>query len=332
MSFRMLRSGLLTTIQDLGRYGYQKFGVPVSGAMDPFALRIANLLVGNAEGDAALEMTMLGPVIEWENDALIAITGADLSATICGMPMPSWRPVLVKKGSVLVCGRFHAGCRAYLAVAGGLDVPCVMGSRSTYLRGGIGGYQGRALQAGDVLPVGRPSDRSIALMEKLERTLSPAGYSAAAWRVGTAYLSPFAGRRFVRVIPGCHYDCFAAESRQLFWQQAFQVSPQSDRMGYRLTGPRLHLAEPMELISEAVALGTVQVPPDGNPIILLADRQTTGGYPRIGQIATVDIPVVAQIRPGEDIRFVGITLAEAEQLYLAREKEIQELSRGISLK
>ncbi|NGQ93670.1 biotin-dependent carboxyltransferase family protein [Brevibacillus sp. SYP-B805] len=332
MTLTIVKPGLLTTIQDLGRYGFQKFGVPVSGAMDPFALRIANLLVGNEEGQAALEITLQGPTLRVESDALLAVTGADLGATINGQPFPCWRPVLIKQGSVLAFGTARTGCRAYLAVAGGFDVPLVMASRSTYLRGRLGGLQGRALQAGDVLKADSPSAAALSLMDLL--AAGPPGrlHAAAAWGVGAEILADYTQRRIFRVMPGSHYAHFTAESRQDFWRKAFRVTPQSDRMGYRLAGPVLRAAAPLELLSEAVACGTIQVPPDGNPIILTADRQTTGGYPRFGQIATADMPILAQVRPGEEIRFVEITLPEAERLYLDRERKIAELKYGILLK
>ncbi|UGB33458.1 biotin-dependent carboxyltransferase family protein [Metabacillus sp. B2-18] len=322
-----LRSGLLTTIQDLGRYGYQKYGVIVSGAMDTYSLRIANLLVGNSEGEAALEITLMGPTLLFEKDMLIAITGGDLSPTIEGVSVPLWRPVFVKKGSKLQFGAQKSGCRAYLAVAGGFAVKRMMKSKSTYLRAEIGGYQGRAIQEGDMLET-----NSISEGVKLKNMQSTSSFLTANWSVRWNEFLPFAKNPNIRVLPGAQFEHFTQQSKQQFFTQSFRVSPQSDRMGYRLSGPAIELEKKMEMLSEAVAHGTIQIPPDGNPIILLADRQTTGGYPKIGQVATVDLPVVAQVMPGQSISFTEITLEEAERLYLEREKSLKQLAVSITYK
>ncbi|MGO4889231.1 biotin-dependent carboxyltransferase family protein [Anaerobacillus sp. MEB173] len=325
MSMKVLRPGLLTTIQDLGRVGYQKYGVIMSGAMDTYALRVANLLVGNEEGEAGLEITLSGPTLQFEKDSLIAITGGDLSPTIENKPVPQWKPVVVKKGSVIQFGHCITGCRAYLAVAGGFDVPEVMESRSTYLRAGIGGYHGRALQIGDQIEFRDTSELSLLIQRLTE--IDEQYFLTTSWSVKQAD-----NKQKIRVLRGAQYDAFTSESKDAFFEKRFQVSPQSDRMGYRLSGAALTFSQSLEMISEAVSLGTVQVPPDGNPIILLADRQTTGGYPRIGQVVTVDIPLIAQMKPGEFIQFEEISLKEAEQLFMNRERDIRELSTGLSLK
>ncbi|WP_018131854.1 5-oxoprolinase subunit C family protein [Effusibacillus pohliae] len=332
MSIRVMRPGLLTSLQDLGRHGVQKYGVVASGAMDPFALRLANLLVGNEEAEAALEMTIQGPTLLFERDALIAICGAALSPKIDGRSVPEWRPVLVKGGSVLQFGMAIAGCRAYLAVAGGFDVPVVMGSRSTYLRAGIGGFQGRALKEGDVLRVRPASRRSLHRMRKLAKGMDSCPFAATDWAVTSDLLPAYGKNPVIRAMRGGQFDWFTVDSQERFFTEPFQVTPQSDRMGYRLSGARLRLAEPRELISEAVAAGTVQVPAGGQPIVLLADRQTTGGYPKIAQVASVDLPVIAQVKPGETVRFQEITLEEAQALYRRREREIELLKQGIALK
>ncbi|BCJ86234.1 5-oxoprolinase subunit C family protein [Effusibacillus dendaii] len=326
MSIQVIRPGLLTTVQDLGRLGQQKHGVIVSGAMDPFALRIANLLVGNDEREAALEITLMGPTIRFQKDCVIAICGGNLSPKIDGQPIPDWRPVWVKQGSLLQFGSPQTGCRAYLAVAGGFDVPVVMGSRSTYLRAGIGGFYGRALREGDVLPIGCRSMWEAAEWRERE------GRFFAGWFVDTRIRPKYGKNPTVRVMRGGEFDWFAKDIQQQFFAASFQVTPQSDRMGYRLSGPQLALSEPKELISEAVAAGTVQVPAEGNPIILLADRQTTGGYPKIAQVATVDLPILAQVTPGERIRFEEISLSQAQELYRLREREIGILRQGIKFR
>ncbi|MDQ0252840.1 antagonist of KipI [Evansella vedderi] len=330
MSIKINRPGLLTTIQDLGRVGFQKYGVIVSGAMDSYALRIANLLIGNEEGEAAIEITLTGPTVEFEQDALIAITGGDMSPTIEKVPVPLYKPVYVRKGSVLQFGPCLSGCRAYLAIAGGLDIEEVMGSRSTYLRAGIGGYKGRPLKAGDELAINTPGQQSARLIEDLS-TSSNGPFSTTSWRVTTNFLKPVSVNT-IRVLSGSYYERFTPESRRSFFGQTFKVTPQSDRMGYRLSGPSLQLSESFEMISDAVALGTIQVPSDGNPIVLLADRQTTGGYPRIGQVVSVDISLMAQLKPGDSCRFKEVTVQEAEQLYLKREHELNELRTGVMFK
>ncbi|WP_285849129.1 biotin-dependent carboxyltransferase family protein [Metabacillus litoralis] len=332
MTITTLRSGLLTTIQDLGRYGYQKYGVIVSGAMDSYSLRIANLLVGNSEGEAALEITLMGPTLLFEKDMLIAITGGDLSPTIEGASVPLWRPVFVKKGSKLQFGLQKSGCRAYLAVAGGFAVNEIMKSKSTYLRAEIGGYQGRAIQEGDILEVNSMSEGAFSQIEKLKNKQNKRPFQPANWSVRWNEFLPLIKNPNIRVLPGTQYEKFTSHSKEQFFTQSFRVSPQSDRMGYRLSGPAIELEEKLEMLSEAVAHGTIQIPPDGNPIILLADRQTTGGYPKIGQVATVDLPVVAQVMPGQSISFTEITLEDAERLYLEKEKNLKQLAVSITYK
>ncbi|WP_285842880.1 biotin-dependent carboxyltransferase family protein [Metabacillus litoralis] len=332
MTITTLRSGLLTTIQDLGRYGYQKYGVIVSGAMDSYSLRIANLLVGNSEGEAALEITLMGPTLLFEKDMLIAITGGDLSPTIEGASVPLWRPVFVKKGSKLQFGLQKSGCRAYLAVAGGFAVNEIMKSKSTYLRAEIGGYQGRAIQEGDILEVNSMSEGAFSQIEKLKNKQNKRPFQPANWSVRWNEFLPLIKNPNIRVLQGAQYEKFTSHSKEQFFTQSFRVSPQSDRMGYRLSGPAIELEEKLEMLSEAVAHGTIQIPPDGNPIILLADRQTTGGYPKIGQVATVDLPVIAQVMPGQSISFTEITLEDAERLYLEKEKNLRQLAVSITYK
>ncbi|HWR45609.1 biotin-dependent carboxyltransferase family protein [Sporomusa sp.] len=332
MSITVLRPGLLTTVQDLGRYGYQKYGVIVSGAMDAYSLRVANLLVGNAEGEAGLEITLMGPVLRFERDMLVAITGGDLSPTIAGKPVPLWRPVYIQKGSILKFGHSKSGCRAYLAVAGGYNISSVMGSKSTYQRAGIGGFKGRAMQADDVLEINSPQTDSLWFIWQLTKQAACSPVIATPWYAGKVHLGLDSDPVAVRVMRGGQFEQFTDESKAKFWDSVFQVTPQSDRMGYRLSGSALLLAEPLEMVSEAVALGTIQVPPDGNPIVLLADRQTTGGYPKMGQVALVDVAKVAQIKPGGKIRFEEITVNEAARLYREREKAIDSLRTAIGLK
>ncbi|TYP71404.1 biotin-dependent carboxyltransferase family protein [Paenibacillus methanolicus] len=364
MSIEVIRPGLLTTVQDLGRPGLQRFGVTPGGAMDTLAMRMANVLAGNNEREAVLEATMAGPSLAFERDTLLAIAGGDLSPAIDGEPAPMNRPLYVPAGRTLAFGRPRRGCRAYVAVSGGFDVPEAMGSRSTYLRGGLGGYEGRALQAGDRLAIRAPDDLGSRMAAHMSRELSASErpFLAATWSavglhpwerlVRAAGAEPIAAGRpgqgrsalagasgsshaataIIRVLPATHEALFADESLNAIYGEAFAVAPQSDRMGYRLTGTPLRLRQPAELLSEAVAFGTVQVPPDGQPIVLMADRQTTGGYPRIAQVASVDLPLLAQLKPGDRVVFEAITASEAERLLLARERELARLRAGIRLK
>ncbi|TLS38667.1 biotin-dependent carboxyltransferase family protein [Pseudalkalibacillus caeni] len=326
------KPGLLTSVQDLGRYGYQKYGVIASGVMDQLAHRVANLLVGNPDNEPTIEITLLGPVIEFQEDALISLCGGDLSPTIDGNPIRTWRAVLVKKGSQLRFGQSKNGCRAYLAVAGGINVPTVMESSSTYLRAEIGGFQGRALKAGDQVSTGALNDISRSILKHLSFEDKGESFVEMDWSVATDLVPNFESPATVRVIRGRQYDLFSEESRSRFYSEPFTVTTQSDRMGYRLTGPHLELETPAEMISEAVNFGSIQVPSEGNPIVLLADRQTTGGYPKIGQIATVDLPIIAQLKPSDTITFEEISHGEAQLLYIEREQKLQQLYQGISLK
>ncbi|PPA83657.1 KipI antagonist [Brevibacillus laterosporus] len=335
MSIRVIKPGLLTLIQDQGRFGFRKYGVVTSEAMDPMALRIANMLVGNAEQLATLEMTLTGAELAFEHDSLIAITGADLSFTINGERLPMWRPIFIKSGTVVKGGGCRTGCRAYLAIAGGIEVEQVLGSRSTYARAGMGGYQGRSLQAGDYISVGEPANVTRAFLEKwynrLAKQTSLRSWTSVDWSVSADCLATYRRNPQVRISRGTHFSLFTSESQQNLFQSSYKITPQSDRMGYRLQGAMLDLVEPIELLSEAVAFGTIQVPAEGYPIILLADRQTTGGYPRIGQVATVDLPILAQMKPGEEIMFTEIERDESEKLLMEREQFFIELQQGILL-
>ncbi|KMK91113.1 biotin-dependent carboxyltransferase family protein [Rossellomorea marisflavi] len=321
----VLKPGLLTTIQDLGRTGFQQYGVSVSGSIDPLAHKVANLLAGNESGAALIEITLTGPHLRFHGQTLLSICGADFSPTINGVPQPLWKPLRVDEGDILRFGTTKEGCRAYLAVAGGIEVPEVMGSHSTYLRAGIGGYRGRALQKGDRLTVGTPS--CLAKEMSNELSMNP----QTDWSIPYELIG-HARSRTIRIMPGNEYGHFQKESREALFNQSYTVSPRSDRMGCRLSGPALQTEAHRDMISEAVTSGTIQVPPDGQPIILLADRQTTGGYPKIAEVASIDLPRIAQAKPGDELRFAPITHEEAQRLYLRRERQLRELRQGISLK
>jgi antagonist of KipI len=295
--------------------------------MDTLALRLANTLVGNAATAAGLEFTLTGPVLQFEADALIAITGAVFSPAIGGAPVPAGRAVLVRAGGELSFGACMAGCRAYLAIAGGVDVPVVLGSRATNLRAHFGGHEGRALRAGDRLPTGTPSLDARNVVARLAR-------SGRSWTADHAGLSRELTARTgvdapVRLLPGGDVARLTAESRSSLLDWTFRVSAKSDRMGYRLEGPVLALTPGNEVTSEAVTWGTVQLPPDGQPIILLADRQTTGGYPVIGHVAAVDLPALAQRKPGDALRFAATTLIDAQRALLERERTIAMATQAL---
>jgi antagonist of KipI len=328
----ILKPGLLTTIQDLGRSGFQKYGVITSGAMDQIAFRIANLLVGNQENQAGIEITLIGPSLRFETDLLISICGADFTPTINGDIVRLFRPIFVKKGSILDFGIAHNGARAYLAVAGGFDVPIVMNSYSTYLRAKIGGFHGRKLKSSDKLLLQSPSSATQKIISELSKKTGSNQYLELNWFVDSGLLPKYKNNHIVRVITGREFDLFSKESQKKFFQESYLITSKSDRMGYRLHGSPLFLEKQFEMLSEAVCFGTIQVPADGNPIVLLADRQTTGGYPRIAQIITVDLPVVAQAKPGNFLSFVRISHEEAQLLYIEREQEIKRLKKAIELK
>ncbi|MDJ0365457.1 biotin-dependent carboxyltransferase family protein [Hymenobacter sp. H14-R3] len=331
MSISVLKPGLLTTVQDLGRPGYQKTGLVVSGALDATALRTANLLVGNPETAAGLECTLRGPTLRFETDALLALTGADLAATIGGEPVPLGRPVAVRAGAVLAFGASKTSGRAWLAVAGGVAVPLVLGSRATYLRAALGWLAGRALQAGDVLPVGEWPVAARRLFDAIKLNESE-DWAAAKWYVA-AIGTACPGKPLVaRALPGPEYEQFAPASQRAFWTENFTVTTEVDRMGCRLSGPLLARTTATELLSSAVTFGTVQVPAGGQPIVLLADRQTTGGYPRLAQVITADLGRLAQALPGTLLRFQPVALAEAQALYLAQEQRLRALARAVYLK
>lgn len=327
MSIEVLKPGSLTTIQDLGRTGYQRLGVPVGGAMDEDSHRLANCLVGNPESEATLEITLVGPSLRFTRSALIAIAGADLSPRMGEPALPCRTAVLVRAGGELHFGQRRSGVRAYLAVRGGFAVPRVMGSKSTYLRGGFGGFEGRALRKGDVLPLaaGAAEPWPAGLAARLRA--SSAAFVALDPPPGIAAAPPAGCPTTVRVVAGEQWEAFSPQAQLAFQEAEFRLSPQSDRMGFRFEGPALELKQPLEMISEAVAFGTVQVPPDGKPIVLMADRQTTGGYPKIASVASVDLPLLAQVMPGQGVRYRMIRLEEAQQRYLARERQFAEFAR-----
>jgi antagonist of KipI len=305
MEVNVLHAGMLTTVQDLGRRGHLAEGVPFGGAADPFALRVANLLVGNAEDAPALEITLTGPELAFSGPAWIAVCGARFEN------IPAWRPVRVEAGGRLKFGKRLQGCRAYLSVSGGFDVERVMDGRGTFLAAGIGGYQGRSLCNGDLVRF-LPSERQLL------------GH----WSLDERMIPRYSREPTVRVMPGAH----AGEFGDALYSARFGVTARSDRMGIRLDGPKLVRAVGGDLVSTAVAPGTIQVPPDGNPIVLMADAQTLGGYPRVAHVASVDIPLLAQLAPGDGVRFARTTVADAHALSHTWEHGLALLRQGLASK
>lgn len=307
-SIRIHSAGFFTTVQDLGRHGYQSYGMPVSGAMDVFALHLANLLVGNGFNEACLEATFSGPEIFFETDAVISITGADMQPIVNGREIAMNRTLKISRGGKLSFAGLRNGCRTYIAFAGGLDIPVVMGSRSTNLRARIGGVEGRALKAGDVLKI-KPFDRSIVIKDAPKNILPQ-----------------YSSRQILRVIPGPECERSGQEVFRKLLTNSYTLSPQSDRMGYRLSGKAIEWkASGADIISSGLAFGTIQLPGDGLPIILMADRPTTGGYARMAVVASVDHTLLAQLKPGDSINFSEISLTNAQQLYIARMKMLANM-------
>jgi antagonist of KipI len=318
MSVKVLRPGLLSTVQDEGRHGYQRVGLCPGGAMDPVALALANALVGNEQGEAALEITVIGPELEFQEDTLVAVCGAEFQGGF-----PHNRPTLVRAGSRFNVGRAVRGARAYLAVAGGFAIEPVLGSRSTYLPGGFGGLGGRALKHGDVLPLRQP--------EAVQRfsSLKKAKNGTVKWSVPPLTL-PDREPILVHVIDGQHYSSFDSTSQRAFLDTVWTIAPESNRMGFRLSGPPLGRPQADEILSGPTCLGSVQVPPSGVPIALMADHQTTGGYPRIAEIASADVARPAQLAPGGKVHFARCSLEIAGELRKHARERLQSALRGIA--
>lgn len=310
----VIHPGPFTTIQDLGRVGFQRYGVSVTGAMDPQASALANLVVGNEPQDAVLEITLTGAKFQFHQPTKIAVTGADMLVQLDGVELKRGCAIPVSGGQVLHFVNLRAGCRGYLAVHGGLEVPEVMGSRSTFLRAGIGGLEGRALRKGDQI---------------LYTSCDQGKQTLADWHVPTDL---WWKKEKVRVLKGPEVNRFDAQQLDKFTSELYAISPQSDRMGYRLQGAILKSQDATELVSEPVTFGTIQVPSGGEPIVLMADRQTTGGYPRIGQVIQIDLPVLAQKKPGDRVRFEFVSLEEARKLAAEFRQWQQDVKTSIEVR
>ncbi|MCH7594187.1 MAG: biotin-dependent carboxyltransferase [Chloroflexi bacterium] len=309
-ALRVVSPGPLSTIQDLGRPGYQRFGVSASGAADRYALRLGNLLTGNDQRAAGIEVTLGGAEFEFTDAAVFAITGADLNATLNGTPVPVWETVPAHPGDRLSLPGPGSGLRAYVNVSGGIDTAPVLGSRSTHVAARLGGVDGRALEPGNELPIG-PVTNTV-----------PTGR-----RVPADLLPHYESEIVARVVPGPQDDRFGTDATAVFYGSAYTVSEKSDRMGCRLDGPEVPAIDGAhDIVSDGVVMGSVQVPGDARPIILLADRQTTGGYAKIGVIASVDLGLIAQASPGATIRFERISAEEAQALARARMTALRDIS------
>lgn len=327
----VLRSGICTSVQDLGRCANRDIGVGRGGAMDPVALRTANWLVGNEDNAAGLEITGQGPALRFERPALIALHGARAEFQDESMTLLQDRPWVLPAGRVMTVGRVHPGRWTYLAVAGGIDVPVQLGGRGTDLTTEWGGFQGRALRTDDVLSLGMANPLSAQYLEQhLERPLvSPENPALAP----PAWLAPWRSRPsqpvVVRLLRGCEFDGLAPESKKALFGDAFSISASSNRIGYRLSDGPLRLNSDREILSAAVVPGTMQLPPDGVPIVLLADAGTTGGYPRIAHVIMADQPRFAQLCPGEMVRFQEVSLEDAHGALLQQSMHLARLRAGI---
>jgi biotin-dependent carboxylase-like uncharacterized protein len=331
VGLKVLRAGILSTLQDLGRWGHQRYGVPVSGVMDEYSHRLANILVGNDENEATIEMTLVGPGFTLTRDALLAVCGGDFEARVNGETLPKARPVLVRAGSALDFAACRRGCRAYIAVAGGFQVEPVLGSRSTFMRGAFGGWQGRALKRGDLLPTADPDPSFFpSLHQKLGSRRAAMVYPGWAATERVELLAPWPWT--LRFVPGQHWTLFPEEARERFVSGEYRVGSNSDRQGYRLMGSLLQPSEPVNLVSAGVTFGTIQVPPDGEPIVLMASRQTTGGYPRLGEVASVDASLLAQAPPGAGVRFRPVSLSDAQALLLERDRDLARMREAVRLR
>jgi antagonist of KipI len=317
-SLRVITPGMLTTIQDRGRWGWQSRGVPVAGPMDPYSHRLANALAGNEPDAAALEVTLVGPEVEFDDDRVAAVTGADFDLSLDGRSTPLNAPFDVPAGSILHFGARRRGARAYLAIAGGIDVPPVLESRSTHLPSAMGGCGGRPLRAGDRLPLGK--------RERGKRGRTPFSTSSTKKEYGPFFVSE--GHATVRILPGPQLDRFAAGALDVLQSAPFVVGTASNRMGFRLQGPTLRHAAGAEMLSDGTPLGALQVPASGQPILLMADRQTTGGYPSIATVISADIGLAGQLAPGDSISFVVSTRREAMGALIAQEQTLMALESG----
>lgn len=306
---KILNPGLLTTIQDNGRWGYQKFGMSVAGVMDDFATRIANILVGNDEYEAVLETTLLGVEILFNCDEVISITGSNMNPKINGNPVPMWTSLYVKSGDKLSSSGAVSGLRSYIAFSKGLDVPEIMGSKSTFTRGNLGGFEGRKLAKNDEIKLG---EKELPILGSYLPDL---------------YKPIYKKDNTIRVVLGPQDDYFDEKAIEVFLNSVYTITSEADRMGYRLAGPKINHIDGADIVSDGVVFGSVQVPGHGSPIIMMADRQTTGGYTKIATVITPDLSKLAQMSPGTTMNFQMVTVEESHRIYKEYEKQFEEINK-----
>ena len=313
-AFEVLEPGILTTVQDSGRYGFSQFGVPPSGVLDNFSFRVGNLLVGNREEEACLETTIMGLKLKALSEVVIAITGGDLSPALNGESLDMWRTHLLVEGDIITFKKVRSGCRAYLALSGGFAIPKIMGSRSTYLSGRFGGLEGRALKKGDIL-------------YRFDR---PSPLNKLGFRFPRDSIPLYGKDLLLRVIPGPQGHHFTEKGFQTFRSSSYQVTPRCDRMGVRLEGPKIERRPDVEesIISEGLISGAIQVPGDGKPIIILTEL-VTGGYTKIATVISTDLPKVAQLKPGDRVNFEPISIEEAHRLLREQEEQLRSFENFI---
>jgi 5-oxoprolinase (ATP-hydrolysing) subunit C len=331
----VLRAGVLTTVQDLGRHGLRHLGICQAGALDALALNVANRLVGNVPNAAGIEIT-LGPVaLRFTRDVRIALTGADFSATLDDEPLHAWWSLPVRAGQVLTLRAPRHGMRAYVAVAGGIDVIALLGSRSTDLQAGFGGLGGRALRDGDRLPIGAAHHgRKLALGPETSGfgVKSPALCAFGPMPVAPGAQAAGSNDTVIRVLPGPEFEQFTAAAQTAFWQHPWRVTPNSNRMGYRLAGPALERGDTADLLSHGVLPGTIQVPPSGQPIVLMSDAQTSGGYPKIAAVISADLWRLAQARLNAPLRFVPVDASAARRALWKIEQYLQQVDLALQMR
>jgi antagonist of KipI len=326
MEITVRKAGFLTTVQDTGRIGQLQYGVSRGGAIDGHAARVVNTLAGNDGSLGLLEITS-GTVRLHVKDARVLAWGGGEYRVLAGeLPVPPGHTVLLKAGEEITFTGPNRGGRAWIAISGGVNVPLVLGSRATDLRGKFGGCQGRALQDGDILPLGENTKTAMKLIKSLEKE------KLSSWTAPFDWVQPASRSALLRFIPSSHHNRFTSSAVRAFSNGTFEVSAQSDRMGIRFDGPVLERRDAGDLVSEPVALGTVQVPPDGHPILLLNDCQTVGGYPKLAHVITCDMARAAQLARGEEVRFSEISLAAAHQLLCQRERDFETFRIGFNLR
>lgn len=309
---KILSPGLLTSIQDIGRWGYQRYGMSVAGSMDHFSTRVANLLVGNDESEAVLETTFMNPEIQFKCDEVISITGGDMKPKINGQRVPMWTSLLVREDDKLSFEGPKEGIRTYIAFSSGIDVSEIMNSKSTFLKGKIGGYEGRKLAKGDTIGLG---DGGI-----------PKTGSYLPMKYRLAYKS----QDLIRVVLGPQDDYFTQDGINTFFNSEYKITPEADRMGYRLDGPKIEHIDGADIISDGIVFGSIQVPGHGSPIIMMADRQTTGGYTKIGTVISPDLNKLAQMKPGDKMTFKEVSIDEAQKIYRDFEENIGQIKSFIN--